>query len=174
MRLFSLLDTQYNAFITKVQGYMSKLLSKNNVQFGSNTIFGQIISVVGNAIQNVMLYIEDALVEQNKYTAQRKKSIYGLASLSGYTPSFGKASIVSLKLSFTPTNNEVYNIILNNKEPLTCTQNGLVYNVILPQDLIVLNIKKDNRNELKYALLFTFFCSVFTTSLLTIFNSSSI
>jgi hypothetical protein len=147
MKLFSLLDIQYNEFISKVKGYLSKKLSEYNVQFGSNSVFGQIITIVGNAVHNIMLYIEDSLVEQNKYTAQRKKSIYGLASLSGYTPSFGKASIVSLKLSFTPTNNEVYNIILNNKEPLTCTQNGLVYNVILPQDLIVLNIKKDNTSK---------------------------
>ena len=144
MRLFSLLDTQYNAFITKVQGYMSKLLSKNNVQFGSNTIFGQIISVVGNAIQNVMLYIEDALVEQNKYTAQRKKSIYNLASLSGYEPSLGKATSATLKLSFMPNNAGSYKVILNNKTPLTCTQNGLKYNIILPQEAIILDIDKDN------------------------------
>ena len=69
MRLFSLLETQYNSFISNVNSYLSKVLSNNNVSFGSNTIFGQIITVVGNAIQNVMLYIEDALVEQNKYTA---------------------------------------------------------------------------------------------------------
>ena len=78
MRLFSLLDTQYTAFVSKIQNYLSKVLSSNSVSFGSNTIFGQITTVVANAIQNVMLYIEDALVEQNKYTAQRKKSIYGL------------------------------------------------------------------------------------------------
>jgi hypothetical protein len=91
-----------------------------------------------------MLYIEDALVEQNKYTAQRKKSIYGLAALSGYIPSFGKAASVSLKCSFTPVNMTTYNVIINNKEPLTCTQNGLQYNIILPQEAIVLNIEKDN------------------------------
>ena len=73
MRLFSLLDAQYNNFTNKVKNYLSQQLSNRNVQFGSNTIFGQIITVVSNAIQNVMLYIEDALVEQNKYTAQRKK-----------------------------------------------------------------------------------------------------
>ena len=67
MRIFTLLDTQYTNFHNRVKSYLSKLLSKDKVSFGSNTIFGQIITVVGNAIQNVMLYIEDALVEQNKY-----------------------------------------------------------------------------------------------------------
>jgi hypothetical protein len=148
MRLFSLLDTQYNDFVTKIQSYFSKALSKNNTSFGSNTIFGQIITVVGNAIHNVMLYIEDALVEQNKYTAQRKKSIYGLASLSGYEPSLGKAALATIKLSFMPNNKDAYNVILKNKEQLTCTQNGLKYNVLLPQEAIVLNVNKDN--SIKY------------------------
>ena len=100
MRIFSLLDTQYTNFTNRVTNYLSKLLSKNKTTLGSNNVFGQIITVVGNAIQNVMLYIEDALVEQNKYTAQRKKSIYNLAALSGYMPSLGKAALVNLKLSY--------------------------------------------------------------------------
>lgn len=144
MRLFSLLDTQYHSYITKVESYLSKMLSNNSVKFGSNTIFGQILTVVGNAIQNVMLYIEDALVEQNKYTAQRKKSIYGLAALSGYMPSYGKAATAAIKLGFMPNNEEAYNVILRDKEPLTCTQNGLTYNIILPQEGMVLSIERDN------------------------------
>lgn len=144
MKLFSLLDTQYNAFLTKVHNYLSKTLSNNDVQYGSNTIFGQIITVVGNAIQNIMLYIEDALVEQNKYTAQRKKSIYNLAALSGYMPSLGKAAVVTIKLGFMPNNEGSYNITLNNKTPLTCTQNGLKYNIMLPQESMILSIDKDN------------------------------
>ena len=139
MKLFSLLDTQYNAFIKNVNNFLSKTLSKYNVSTGSNTVFGQIVTVVGNAIQNVMLYIEDALVEQNKYTAQRKKSIYGLAALSGYEPSLGKAATATIKLDYLPHNMNTYNIILKNKEPLTCTQNGLKYNIILPQEAILLN-----------------------------------
>lgn len=153
MKIFSLLDTQYNNFLIKVQSYLSKTLSGHSSQFGSNTIFGQILTVVGNAIQNIMLYIEDSLVEQNKYTAQRKKSIYGLAALSGYMPSYGKAAIANIKLQFMPHNEEnsktkqAYNVILNNKESLTCTQNGLLYNIILPQEGLVLNVNKDNSTK---------------------------
>lgn len=152
MKIFSLLDTQYKSFKLKVESFLSKQLSNKSTQYGSNTIFGQILTVVGNAIQNVMLYIEDALVEQNKYTAQRKKSIYGLAALSGYTPSFGKASVVNLKLQFMPYNTEsnettVYNVILNNHEQMTCTQNGLTYNIILPQEGLILNVDRDNSDK---------------------------
>jgi hypothetical protein len=147
MKIFSLLDINYNSFSTKVKGYLSKMLSEHNSQFGSNTVFGQILTVIGNVIQNIMLYIEDALVEQNKYTAQRKKSIYGLASLSGYQPSDGKASVVTLKMNFVPLNKDQdtpINVLINNHEQVTCTQNGLIYNLILPQETIVMNPDRDN------------------------------
>lgn len=144
MKIFSLLDTQYTDFVNKVKGYLSKSLSKDRISFGSNTIFGQIITIVGSAIQNVMLYIEDALVEQNKYTAQRKKSIYNLAALSGYEPHLGKTAVASIKLNFMPHNESSYNVIINNKEPLTCNQNGLRYNILLSQEGVILNVDKDN------------------------------
>ena len=116
MKIFNLLDTQYNRFTTAVKSYISKVLAKNGENYGDSTIFGQIITVIGATVQNIMLYIEDAFTEQNKYTAQRKKSIYGLASLSGYQPSTGKAAGVQLQLNFTPTNTQSLNIIINNKE----------------------------------------------------------
>ena len=94
-----------------------------------------------------MLYIEDALTEQNKYTAQRKKSIYGLAALSGYEPSHGKAATASIKLNFLLNNAEPYKIIVKDKETLTCTQNGLKYNILLPQEAILIN---SNDNHAKY------------------------
>jgi hypothetical protein len=144
MKIFSLLDTSYNSFSSKVKSYLSKLLSDYGTQFGSNTVFGQIMTVIGNTVQNLMLYIEDALVEQNKYTAQRKKSIYNLAALAGYVPSFGKAATASIKLNFVPVNIPEYNVILNDRLSLTCTQNGLTYCLYLPQEAIVLNVEKDN------------------------------
>ena len=148
MKIFSALHTQYNDFINQVKNYLSKTLSKIDVNFGSNSVFGQIVTVVGSAVQNIMLYIEDALVEQNKYTAQRNSSLWGLATLSGYMPSFGKASVVSLKLNYILNNAEEYNIVLDDKTVLICTQNGLRYNILLPQESIVLNPIKDN--SIKY------------------------
>lgn len=147
MKIFSLLDTNYKAFSDKVNNYLSKTLSRYSTQYGSNTVFGQILTVVGNAIQNVMLYIEDSLIEQNKYTAQRKRSIFGLASLAGYMPSYGKAASVSMKLSFLPVNVGEFNVLINDKATFTCTQNGLQYNLLLPQESILLNNVKDNSTK---------------------------
>ena len=131
MRIFSLLQTKYNQFDSSVKKYLSQVLSKYNSNYGNNTIFGQLTNVLGAVVQNIMLYIEDAMVEQNKYTAQRKKSIYGLAALSGYNPSLGHAASAALTISYTPTNIDKLDVIINNKETLTCTQNGLQYCIIL-------------------------------------------
>lgn len=152
MKIFSLLNTQYTAYTTSIRNYLADLFSKYNMTYGNSTIFGQIINVIGATVQNIMLYIEDALVEQNKYTAQRKKSIYGLAAVSGYEPSLGKSTGVQLCLSYTPTNVQNFNIIINNKQKLVCTQNGLFYNLILPQESIIMSIDKDNSSKYLYAV----------------------
>ena len=152
MKLFKLLDIQYNKFTSEIKNYLSKTLSGYGVSYSNSTIFGQIINVFSSVVQNVMLYIEDAFTEQNVYTAQRKKSIYSLAALSGYRPSLGKSSGVQLKFSYTPSNVSNFNLILNNHEQLTCTQNGMIYNVILPQNFIVLSLEKDNSSKYIYAV----------------------
>ena len=100
MKLFSLLDIQYNRFVQSVKDGLSKTLPKFDSSYGNSTVFGQIINVVASAVQNVVMYIEDAFTEQNVHTAQRKKSIYGLAALSGYQPSLGKAAGVQLKMVY--------------------------------------------------------------------------
>ena len=44
------------------------------------------------------------------------------------------------------------NVFVNNHEELTCTQNGLVYNLILPQEAIVMSLEKDNSSRYLYAV----------------------
>ena len=151
MKLFSLLETQYVSMTEKIRKYLSQMLP-SNTSYGSNTVFGQLINVLSASVQNIMLYIEDSLVEQNKYTAQRKKSIYGLAAISGYQPHLGKAAGVQLVLNYTPTNVQNLNVFLNNHESLTCTQNGLNYNIILSQEAILLSPEKDNSAKYLYAV----------------------
>lgn len=134
-------------FESAVKHHLSQTLSKYNVNYGNNTIFGQLINILGSTVQNIMLYIEDSMVEQNKYTAQRKKSVYGLAALSGYNPSLGQAASVTLSISYTPNNIDELDLIINNKEVLTCTQNGLQYCLILPQEAIIMSPEKDSSSK---------------------------
>ena len=152
MKIFNLLETSYTNFTNSLKSYLNKVLSDQNVSYNNSTVFGQLINVVSSVLQNIMLYIEDAMVEQNKYTAQRKKSIYGLAKMSGYNPSLGTSSGTQLRLSYIPNNEESLNVIIRNKEQLTCSQNGLQYNIILPQEAIIMNVEKDNSHKYLYAV----------------------
>lgn len=152
MKIFSLVQTKYYQFESQVKRYLSKTLSKHGLNYDNNTIFGQLINVLGSVVQNMMLYVEDAMVEQNKYTAQRKKSIYGLAALSGYNPSLGQAAGVQLSISYTPTNVQNSDIIINNHEVVTCSQNGLGYCFLLPQESIIMSLEKDSTSRYIYAI----------------------
>lgn len=152
MKIFSLLETKFQLLTDKFKSYLSRELPSFGDAYGNNTVFGQLISVLTSTVQNIMLYIEDSMTEQNKYTAQRKRSVYGLAAQSGYNPFLGKAAGVQLKISYMPNNVDNLNLIINNHCQVTCTQNGLVYNMILPQEAIFLSPERDISNKYIYAV----------------------
>lgn len=163
MRIFNALQIKYNQFTNAAKSYISKTLTNFSTSYGNSTVFGQLINVLGDAINNIILYIEDSLVEQNKYTAQRKKSIFGLASLSGYTPSLGKAAGVQLRFDYIPTNVQNTNIKINNREQMICTQNGLQYNLILPQESVIMSIDRFSGSKTIYAVQGRFETQSFTS-----------
>jgi hypothetical protein len=103
--------------------------------------------VVGSSVQNILSYIEDSITEQNRYTATRKRSIYNLASISGYQPSLGTATTCTVAVSFMPNNNQSGDIVLHNKTAISCSQNGSTYNIILPQEAIILSPRMDNTTK---------------------------
>lgn len=147
MKVLDLLKMRYSDFESQVKLYLSKTLTNYSENYGNSTILGQLINVLGSAVQNVLLYIEDGLTEQNKYTVQRKKSIYSLAQLSGYNPSLGKAASCMVKMSVLPNNYNTYSIIVTNHTQLTCSLNGLKYNIVLPQEAITFAIGEDVSNK---------------------------
>ena len=148
MKIFSMLQLQYDRFESSVREYLSKMLNEVSFKLSNSSIFSQIINVVGSATQNIMSYIEDSLTEQNKYTATRKRSIYNLASISGYQPHLGTATTACVELAFKPNNNQNSEIVLPNHTKMTCLQNGATFNVALPQEAIVLSPRLDN--NIKY------------------------
>ena len=72
MKLFKAIDMSYDRYVTATRNYISKIFTDFGQKFNNSTIFGQIITVMQATVQNIMLYIEDAFVEQNKFTAVRK------------------------------------------------------------------------------------------------------
>ena len=152
MRIFKLAESRFTDLQNRIKAYLSKTLSDYGESYGTNTIFGQLVNVLGSVVQNMLMYVEDGMTEQNKLTAQRKKSIYSLAELGGYTPSLGKAASCNLQLCFQPNNYGSTSVIVPNKTKLVCSYNGLVYNIVLPQEAITLSVENDNANKFLQAV----------------------
>lgn len=151
MRLFSLRNIQFNQILSDIAGYLAK--STGSVKsINKSTVFGQLITVIAGVAHNIMLYIEDSLVEQNKYTAQRKKSVIGLAALSGYQPSYGKAAGVWVRVSHKVNNRVPLDVIIPEHQQILCSQNGLYYNMILDRPAMVVKCDTNLANEYIYAV----------------------
>lgn len=144
MKLFSLIQLHFSNFYDGVRKSLGSMLSSYKENFGSNTIFGQLVNVLGSVTQNILTYIEDSVTEQNKYTAQRKRSIYNLASISGYDPSMGKATSAVVALTWKPNNTGTSSVVIPNHTKMLSSQTGMSYNIILPQESIVCSISADN------------------------------
>lgn len=152
MKIFNAIRLSHENYSSAVQNYLSKTFSNFGQKYNNSTVFGQLVTVMETTVQNLLLYIEDAFTEQNKFTATRKKSIYGLAQLTGYNPSLGKAAGVQLKFSYKPSTVQNLNVIIDNHASVVCGQNGLEYQLILPQDAIVMSVAKDGTNKFIYAV----------------------
>lgn len=164
MKIIDLLQTRYTDYENQVKLYLSKTLKDYNENYGNNTVIGQLINVLGSTVQNILLYVEDALTEQNKYTAQRKKSIYSLAQLGGYNPSLGKSASCIVRLTVQPNNYNTYSVVIPNKTKVVCSYNGLKYNIILPQEAITIAIGSDTANKYMQVVEGTFESQTFISS----------
>lgn len=138
---------QYDRFEKAIRDRLSTIMNGVSYKYTNSTIFGQLINVVGSSVQNILSYLEDSITEQNKYTATRKRSIYNLASISGYQPSLGTATTCTVAISFMPNNNQASDVVLRNRTALNCAQNGSTYNIILPQEAIILSPRMDNTTK---------------------------
>ena len=145
MKLFNVIDTTFENFDNTVKTYLNKVFNNNGIQYSRSQIFNVIFDGVKGVMSNILFYIEDALNEQNIFTAIRKKSIYSLAKISGYNPYYGCSStgkligtlhIANLLASKT---NKVY--IYNHSQVINNTT-GLTYSIILPTNYYVFDISQ--------------------------------
>ena len=153
MRLFNIIDTQFERFDETVHTYLQKILASLGINYTNSQIFGAIFNAVKGVMQNAMFYIEDALTEQNLFTAVRKKSIYNLAKISGYKPWYGQAASGTvlcstrvnngLTVSDMVTNNNMSTkIYIKNNTQLRNTTTGLLYTMLMPTDEYVIDVSK--------------------------------
>ena len=135
--------------------YISRVYKRANTLFTEASPFAQIVNVVSEIGELIMFYIEDALVEQNIYTAQSPESIYGLSRLTGHNATRGfaatgeiqfrwKAGADLSKIAGTGLN-------IDGKARLKCEQNGLFYTLLTPATKY--RLEKSNKNMTTTAII---------------------
>lgn len=143
MRLFNIMETAFENFDSTINNYITKVCSDLGIRQGNTQIFSLIFKGIKGVMQNAMFYIEDSLTEQNILTASRKKSVYSLARLSGFEPSYGTTAcgtlIGTLKLNNETEKSKLY--ISNNAEIIN-KATGIKYLIQLPNDYYVFDISK--------------------------------
>lgn len=143
MKLFKTIETSFENFDNTVQSFLAKSFNNLGLQYTNTQIFGIIFNGIKNIMQNIMFYIEDALTEQNAQTAIRRSSIFSLAKISGFEPSYGTSAggILIAKMKLNNLINKNHNIVYINNHSLVVNKNtGIKYSIILPTNYYVLNI----------------------------------
>lgn len=145
MKLFSIMDTAFSNFDNTVRTYLQKTFNDLGLNYTHNQIFGVVFDGMKGIMQNLMFYIEDAFTEQNIFTAQRKKSIYSLAKLSGYEPYYGASAtgtIYCKLLNNITTFTQATKIYIHNHTTILNRINNCIYTIILPTNYYTIDISK--------------------------------
>lgn len=145
MRLFNLMSTAFDRYDETVKSYLSRTFGNLGMEYTHSQIFGVIFDGLKGVMQNAMFYIEDALTEQNIYTATRQKSVYSLAKLSGYEPYYGSAASgtvlgkINANLELPNSTTKLY---ISNYSRMINNKTGLSYVIVLPTDYYVVDLSK--------------------------------
>ena len=133
MKLFNLMQTAYQNFDSTVNNYLTKVMNGLGMSGSHTQIFKLLFDGIKGVMQNAMFYIEDALSEQNIFTATRKKSFYSLAKVSGYEPFYGAAATGTLLCKIKRGNyldNDLTKIFIPNKTRVVNKKTNIKYNLI--------------------------------------------
>lgn len=141
MRLFDVISTSFDRFDNTVTSYLQKALGSIGVQ---SQMFNVIFTGIKGIMQNAMFYIEDALTEQNIYTATRKKSVYSLAKSSGYEAYYGSSAVGIIQANVSINNGLVSNIStkinLLDHTSVVDKNTGITYFIMLDMNKYVIDI----------------------------------
>jgi hypothetical protein len=118
--------------------YISNAYKRAGTLFTTASPFAQIISVLSEITELIMFYIEDALVEQNIYTAQHPESIYGLSRLTGHDATRGFAAFGEIRFRWAPgadlSKIAGNGLVLDGRTELVFETNGLYYTLLTSKD----------------------------------------
>ena len=155
LKFLSKLRTTGEQIKNDSQTYISRVYKRANTLFTEASPFAQIVNVMSEIGELIMFYIEDALVEQNIYTAQQPESIYGLSRLTGHdaTRGFAATGEIQFRWKAGADLGKIAGTGLNidGKAKLKCEQNGLVYTLLTPNTKY--RIEKSNKYQVTTAII---------------------
>jgi len=135
--------------------YITRVYKRANTLFTEASPFAQIINVFGELYELIMFYIEDAIVEQNIYTAQQPESIYGMSRLTGHDATRGFAATGEIEFRWKPGADlgKIAGTGLNieTNAELKCELNNLKYSAISSNDRF--RLEKSNMFNIKAPLM---------------------
>lgn len=145
MKLFSIMSTAFDAFDDTVRTYLAKTFNNLGLQYTHSQVFGVIFDGIKGVMQNMMFYIEDALNEQNVFSATRKNSVYSLAKISGYEAFYGSAP-TGILVGRLKVNNGLQSkttkVYVHNHDKVLNRSTGITYSIVLPTDYYVYDVSK--------------------------------
>ena len=135
--------------------YVSRVYKRANTLFTEASPFAQITSVFSELYELIMFYIEDAVVEQNIYTAQQAESIYGMSRLTGHDATRGFAATGEIEFRWKPgadlSKIAGTGLNLDPRAELKCELNSMFYTLETSRDRF--RLEKSNMNKIKTSII---------------------
>ena len=123
---------------TDTRTYISRVYKRANTLFTEASPFAQITSVFSELFELIMFYVEDAVVEQNIYTAQQAESIYGMSRLTGHDATRGFAATGEVEFRWKPGADlgkiSGTGLNIDPRAELKCDLNGMTYTLLSSKD----------------------------------------
>lgn len=132
-KIFKANRLKFDEMRNDVYDYIRSVYKTNNQEFSIASPFAQLLNVVLHLGRMILYYIETSITELNIATAFHERSVRGLATLTGHTPSSGIAARGALYMTYN--NNSDYagqTIRINNFTKIRNTSNGLTYLAVFP------------------------------------------
>lgn len=138
MNIFRKNNVLISGLISDSFDYLQKTYNQSRNVFTVASAWGQILFVIQNLSQLILYFIEDSITELNIAEATRDSSVRSLARISGYDP--GRATTaqgeVSLRWNLKSSDVGGGAVIINDKTRIRCTQNGLIYTLIVNSEKV--------------------------------------
>ena len=155
LKFLSTLRTTATQIKDDARVYISRIYGRAGTLFTEASPFAQILSVMSEIQELILFYLEDAIVEQNIYTAQHVESIYGMSRLTGHDATRGFAANGEIEFRWKPGVDfdkiSGSGITIDSRAELKFDLNGLTYTLLTDKDRF--RLEKSNSTKISTAII---------------------